>query len=366
MQRLLEQGCTVIATTHHGELKVFAHETPGVMNASVEFNTETLAPTYRLAVGLPGRSNAIAIAARLGMPKDVLKRARQAAGPEQERVGDLLADLQRERDRAVAERNAAERAAAEAEQLRARYAGELAELEAQRAARQETARAEAEAELGELRTALRDAARRVQRVARTERPAAGAATEATTALAEAEATAAEARRELDARRALQAERRALAPDLVPATIRAGDRVTIRGLEQPAEVLTAPDDRGELEVQLGALRMRIKRDQVVRVLHAGPAPARPAPISLPPRPASPGLELEVRGQRAEEALPRLEEYLQSAYMAGLPFVRIIHGKGTGALRRVVREALASSPLVSDFEPAEARAGGDGVTIARLAV
>jgi len=104
VQRLLRQGCTVIATTHHGELKVFAHETPGVMNASVEFDTQTLAPTYRLAVGLTGRSNAIAIAARLGMPADVLEQARQAAGPEQERVRDLPADLQRERAPASADR----------------------------------------------------------------------------------------------------------------------------------------------------------------------------------------------------------------------------------------------------------------------
>ncbi|HZQ38987.1 MAG TPA: Smr/MutS family protein, partial [Dehalococcoidia bacterium] len=366
VERLLDQGSTVIATTHHGELKVFAHETPGVMNASVEFNTETLAPTYRLAVGLPGRSNAIAIAARLGMPADVLERARQAAGPQQEWVGDLLADLQRERDRAVAERAAAERAAADAEALRARHAAELAELEAQRTDLREFARAEAEGELAELRAAMREATRRMQRAVWTERPAADVAAEAATALAEAEATAAEARRQIDAQRTRPSERRTATPAPAPGAIRPGDRVTIRGLEQPAEVITAPADGAELEVQLGALRMRIKRDQVVRVAQAAPAAARPAPISLPPRPNSPGLELEVRGQRAEEALPRLEEYLQSAYLAGLPFVRIIHGKGTGALRRIVREALASSPLVSDFEPAEARAGGEGVTIARLAV
>ncbi len=367
VQRLLRQGCTVIATTHHGELKVFAHETPGVMNASVEFDTQTLAPTYRLAVGLPGRSNAIAIAARLGMPADVLEQARQAAGPEQERVGDLLADLQRERDRASAERAGAEQAAAEAETLRSRYAGELAELDRQRAALREAARSEAETEVAELRAAMREASRRLQRASRLERLPAEAAAAATVDLAEAEATAAEVQARLDALQAREAQRTATALPAAPPSIGPGDLVTVRGLDQTGEALSAPDDRGEFEVQLGALRMRIKRDQVERVAHAAAAPApRPIAVSLPPRPDSPGLELEVRGHRAEEAIPRLEEYLQSAYLAGLPFVRIIHGKGTGALRRVVREALASSPLVSDFEPADARAGGEGVTIAHLSV
>ena len=366
VQRLLQQGCTVIATTHHGELKVFAHETPGVMNASVEFDAETLAPTYRLAVGLPGRSNAIAIAARLGMPRDVLEQARQAAGPEQERVGDLLADLQRERDRASAARLAVEQAAAEAEALRSRYAGELAELDLERAALRDAARSEAEQELASLRTEMRETSRRLQRAVRTERPAAAAAAATAADLAEAEATATEVRARLDHLRGREPERRQ-PPPAAPAAIRPGDRVTVRGLDQTGEALSAPDDRGEFDIQLGALRMRIKQDQVERVAQAAAASAsRPIPITLPPRPDSPGLELEVRGHRAEEAIPRIEEYLQSAYLAGLPFVRIIHGKGTGALRRVVREALASSPLVSDFEPAESRAGGEGVTIAHLAV
>jgi DNA mismatch repair protein MutS2 len=337
------------------------------MNASVEFDTETLAPTYRLAVGLPGRSNAIAIAARLGMPQDVLDEARRAAGPEQERVSDLLSALQRERDRASAERAAAEQIARDAEALRERHAAELAELAEQRDALREAARTEAERELAELRTELREASRRLQRSARTERLAAESATAAVADLSAAEATAAAARAQLDELRTRPPEQRTTAPRSTSDAIRPGDRVTVRGLEQAGEALSAPDDRGEFEVQLGALRMRIKRDQVERISRAATAPApRPVAVSLPPRPASPGLELEVRGHRVEEAIPRLEEYLQSAYLAGLPFVRIIHGKGTGALRRVVREALASSPLVSDFEPAEPRAGGDGVTVARLAV
>jgi len=188
-----------------------------------------------------------------------------------------------------------------------------------------------------------------------------------TDLAEAEAEIAAAATDL-ARLAAQAPPPVIvSAPVAPRPIARGDRITVRGLAQAGEALSAPDDRGEFDIQLGALRMRIKAEQVERVERESLTPATRTPaLTLPPRAASPGLELEVRGQRAEDALPLIEAYLQNAFMAGLPWVRIIHGKGTGALRRVVREALAQSPLVSEFETAEPRAGGEGVTIAKLAV
>jgi DNA mismatch repair protein MutS2 len=368
VQRLLDRGCTVIATTHHGELKVFAHQTPGVMNASVEFDTETLSPTFRLSIGLPGRSNAIAIAERLGMPADVLASARSDAGPDQERVGDLLIDLQRERDQLAASRQAQQAAAAEVDALRDRLRSEWHDLENRRAELLQNARFEAERELAGVQAALRDAARRADNLVRFEQPSADAAVHVTTELAQARALVAEAEAELTRLQARPAPAVAPVTTVSPRSqIVAGDRVTVRGLHQAGEALGAPDDRGELDIQLGPLRMRVKVDQIDRVDQStgGSQPPRWG-VALPPRAASPGLELEVRGQRVEKVLPRVEEYLNSAYMAGLPFVRIIHGKGTGALRRVVREALASNPLVSDFETAEPRAGGDGVTVARLAI
>jgi len=203
---------------------------------------------------------------------------------------------------------------------------------------------------------LREIARRADRPTREELPAAQ------------EAVAA-AERQINRVRA-QAESKPVArpKGVPPEEIRAGDRVRIRGIPQMGDALAPPDERREVDIQLGSLRMRVKLDQVEHVERpAGvAAPSTAIRTVLPPRPQSPGLEIEVRGQRVEEVLPRLEEYLSTAYMAGLPFVRIIHGKGTGTLRRVVREALANNPLVSDFETAEPKAGGDGVTIARLAV
>jgi DNA mismatch repair protein MutS2 len=143
---------------------------------------------------------------------------------------------------------------------------------------------------------------------------------------------------------------------------------MRGLAQGGEALSGAGERGEVEVQFGSLRTRVKVDQIARI--ARPVPGQgPGRVSVRvsdagPAP-SPGLSLEVRGQRVEEAMPRVEEFLDSAFRAGLPFVRIVHGKGTGTLRRVVREYLAGNPLVTSFETAEAREGGEGVTVARLA-
>jgi len=357
VQELLDRGSTVIATTHHGELKVFAHETPGVMNANVEFDTQTLAPTYRLVIGLPGRSNAIAIASRLGMPEPVLERAREQVGPGEEQVQDLLSDLQRERDQLAAARRTEEAKAEEAEQLRRRLATELDQLERGREEMLKSAREELDGELAGVREALREAERRTRQVvARIELPAA-------------EEAVAAVEHQVTTLRTPQPRRRTAEPaGIAPAEIQAGDRVTLRGLDQPGEAVSAPDARGEIEVQLGSLRTRVKLDQIERVSRSAAPPGPPARSAAATvvRPASPGIELDMRGQRVEDALPQFEVYLHTAFMAGLPFVRIIHGKGTGTLRRVVREALTGNPLVTDFETADPKAGGDGVTVARLAI
>jgi DNA mismatch repair protein MutS2 len=358
VDKLLHLRATVIATTHHGELKVYAHETPGVTNASVEFNTETLAPTYRLAVGLPGRSNAIAIAARLGMPPDVLEQARAVAGPQREQVDDLLSALQQERDAIAAARRDEQARAAEADAIRRRLQDELDRIEETREEALVQARVEAESELAEARAALREARRRS--AARVPEPAPEIAE------AEREITAAAGAIQAARKRRPAPRRRLAAPSIPPEEVRAGDKVTVRGLPQQGEALGVPDERGELEVQLGTLRLRIRVDQIERIERSAPRVAAPVAATLPPRGPSPGLEIEVRGRRAEEAISEVEEYLDNAYRAGLPFVRIIHGKGTGALRRVVRETLSQNPLVSSFETAEPHAGGEGVTVARLAV
>ncbi|MGI8551449.1 MAG: endonuclease MutS2, partial [Dehalococcoidia bacterium] len=356
VEHLMESGASVIATTHHGELKAFAHGTPDVTNANVEFNTETLSPTYRLSIGLPGRSNALAIAERLGMPKSVVLRARSEVAPEQLQVEHLLSEIQQERDELTQARRAERLAAREAEDIRRQLAERLDALELERQTILARARQEVEDELGAARERLRDATRRLERAERDQADV-GAATAAMAALEEG--------LKRSERRAVP--RRPMAPVARPAgvpsdTVRPGDRIWVRGLEHSGEALSAADERGEIEVQLGALRTRMKTNQLERVERPGGAPR--VTVSLAYRQGGAGevppLQLEVRGQRVEEALPKIEEYIESAYQAGMPFVRIVHGKGTGTLRRVVRERLANSPIVRDLETPEPRSGGEGVT------
>lgn len=142
---------------------------------------------------------------------------------------------------------------------------------------------------------------------------------------------------------------------------AGDRVWLTGLEQPGEALGPPDERGELEVMLGSLHTRVRREQVRRVAHGGGVVLE---VSLPPPPLSAAEEIEVRGQTLDEAMPRVETFLDQAFRAGHTRVRIIHGKGTGTLRRAVRDRLAAHPLVRSYETAERAEGGEGVTVAYL--
>ncbi|HZU75139.1 MAG TPA: MutS2/Smr-associated SH3 domain-containing protein, partial [Dehalococcoidia bacterium] len=280
VQYLLARGCTVIATTHHGELKVFAHETAGVTNAHVEFDTETLSPTYRLRIGLPGRSNAIAIAERLGMPQEVLQLARSAVAPGQGQVDQLLSDLQRERDELAAAVEAEQGKLAEIEETRRRLADELAELEQGREELLRQAREELETELSEVRAALREASRRAERAVKAELPT------AQEAVAAAEAQIKQLRRRTPRRPADQAA-------ILPEQTRPGDRVVIRGIDRPGDVVSAPDERGEVDVQLGSLRMRVKLDQITHVARPAAAPVSPheTRVTLPPRQASPGMELE---------------------------------------------------------------------------
>ncbi len=346
LEALLDRGATVVATTHHAELKLFAHGDPRVRNAAVEFDPETLAPTYRLTIGVPGQSNAFAIARRLGLEEAVLERARMFVSAEHQQLEQLLADLRREREQAAALRELADREAREIAELRRTLAEQRAAIDRERA----EILAEAHRRAAEL---LDEAEREVVRLRRRVERERFDPAEAVAAL-----------RALDAKlEAVKAEAKPrTAPPPAPRELAAGDLVYVRGIPQPGRALGPVDAEGRVELQFGSARMRVDVDRIERV---EPAPGTP-PVRLPevPRRDVP-LELDVRGQRADEALARTEMYLDDAFRAGLPFVRIIHGKGSGALRAAIREALASHPLVRRLETPAPHEGGEGVTIAVLA-
>ena len=369
LTHLLERGITTLVTTHHPELKAFAHSTPGVVNASVEFDLETLRPTFHLTIGLPGRSNALAIAQRLGMPEPIIQAARSELSPTDLRAEDLLDEIHRQRDQSRKSRAAADKARQEAETLRSELTRRLDKIEDERRQVLEKARKDAEDQLLELQDELRQA-RKALAKARQPLEVLEAVAEQVEVLQETVEAPVERR---------QAE---IPGQPVRRAIRLGDRVHLRTLNTHGVVTSLGED--EAELQIGALRIRARLAELQ--LDGEPAPAvekrSPLPDGQLPTardllaarksrpeailPESPGIELDLRGQRAEEALDALERYLDAAYLAGLPWVRIIHGKGTGKLRLSVREALSSHPHIKSFESGAENEGGDGVTVAKLAL
>jgi len=330
---------TTLVATHFPELKLWAQTTPGAANASMEFDPETLAPTYRLRIGLPGRSNAFLIARRLGMPEALIARAQGYVSPQARRLEALLAEAERLRDEAARAYAEAEQARAAAQALEAAWRARLAQIEAEQERMRREARAQIEAW-------LREAREEIERIRRPLRAAHQAEVEA-------------ARRRLAALQARLRETVAPPAETPPEPpFAVGDRVWVRPLQMEGEILSLEGE--EADVQVGRWRLRMALADLER--REGPRPPPPAPApAAGARPSPVPLDLDLRGMRVEEALPALEKFLDEAFLAGMPFVRIIHGKGTGALRRAVRERLKAHPHVEGLEPTP----DDGATVVRLA-
>ncbi|HEU5422062.1 MAG TPA: endonuclease MutS2 [Nitrolancea sp.] len=345
---LLERGALAVVTTHYSELKAVAYATPGVENASAEFNLKTLAPTYRLITGIPGRSNALAIAQRLGLPAPIIEEARGYLQPEAVRTDELLAEIQRRR--AAAEATEREARAERAEVTRLRQEAEEALREAQRAkveARQDVL-AGLEAELGQARGALR----RVQSMAA--RPAAVVAPE----------EANQAGHDLQAaeRQLREAVRRRHKLPVPTEQLALGDWVEVPSLGISGEIVGFGGDGESAEIQAGAFKLTQPLGALRRTAPAEKAPVRQhRPL---PRLERVDQELHLRGMRVHEIEDAVDRYLDSAALASLPWVRLVHGKGTGALRSAVHDALKRHPAVARFELADVEQGGSGVTVVHL--
>ncbi len=354
MSHLLEHNITSLIATHYPELKAYAHTKEGVLNASVEFNLETLQPTYHLTIGLPGRSNALSIASRLGLPEEIIQRAKSEINPTDLRAEDLLDEIHRQRDLAREAREAADAAQREAEALRNDLADRLDKIEDERFAKLEEARHKGELELERFREELEKLRRQLAQ-ARQPLDAVDELEEVVEALEE-EVSDPIVRKEPE-----KPVRQPKGP------LRLGEKIHLRSIDQDA-VVTAMGEE-EIEAQVGRLRIRARRSDVIRKDEPEEAPETPpkpkrSGITVPTSHDSPGVELDIRGFRVDEGLDKLDRYVEKAYLAGLPFVRIIHGKGTGRLRDSVRDVLGGNPHIDRFSSGERTEGGDGVTVAHL--
>ncbi|HZC29743.1 MAG TPA: Smr/MutS family protein, partial [Gaiellaceae bacterium] len=351
VERLLDLECLVIATTHYAELKAYAYNTPGVENGSVAFDQETLRPTYELEIGLPGRSNALAIAVRLGLPRELVDRARSFLSAETEQVEDLLAAIARERNSVEAERVRAEELREDAEKVRNQLQHELDELRRERQARVEAFEREMEEELRGARQELRRLRDDTRSASLTREW-----------MQQAEERLHAAGERVEASRS----RRAASPAPVQPvrTLQPGDRVHVASVNLDGEVLAVDEDSGEVDVQVGGFRMRVDARELRRPKGGGPVTLPPRAVAPPPPSRDVSMQLDLRGLRAHEIPELLDRYINDAYLANLDEVRIVHGKGTGTLRKIVRDGLAAHPLVKSFAPGVDGEGGEGVTTAKL--
>jgi DNA mismatch repair protein MutS2 len=353
---LLGRRITTLATTHYPELKVFAEQTPGVVNASVEFDVETLAPTYHLTIGLPGQSNAFAIASRLGLPETIVSRARSLVSASHLEAERFLVQIKETQAQAAEAQAEAERASAQAREMADELRARLDGIERERTTILNQARAQAAEELDAMRKELRSMRRKLAIMS----TGPSATLVASDVDAELEALVEEL--EPIAPAAPPASP-ALAPASEPVTVEAGDTVWVPDLNALGEVLAL--DGEAAEVQIGAFRVRT-RSAALELRHKAASPAPDAPetrVAVPPAPPV-SVELHLRGLRVDEALPRLDRYLDDAYRSQAPFARIVHGKGTGRLRSAVREALRNHPFVSSFRGGEQGEGDTGVTVVKF--
>jgi DNA mismatch repair protein MutS2 len=369
VERLLAAGATVAATTHYAEVKAFAQEHPLVSNASVAFDVATLRPTYRLEIGLPGKSQAFAIAERLGLAREILDDARSRLAAEHVSMEEALSAIARteearsaELDQARAQREAAlaERELARTGVSRARREAATVLSDARRAADELLARAEREvAELRRELTRQRNLAGSRTRGASTPAPAAfdELAGRAARARADAAGPTADEPRDEDG----------LPPTADAPQPRVGLWGRSRTLGSVGRIAEISGRTGRVTLETDGPRVVVPADDVEVVPEPirGPAPRDAAADELRRRAASSiAPRLNLRGERVEAAIERLTGYLDQALLAGLEEAVIVHGAGTGALRRAIREFLADHPRVRATRPGRREEGGDGTTVAEL--
>ncbi len=356
LEHIHSLGSRMVATTHFSELKAYAYERKGVINASMEFDVATLSPTYRLLVGVPGRSNAFAIAERLGLSERILEYARGEVTEEDMRVENMIASLEQNRLGAEQERETAEQLRREMEELRKRHETELEKLEQQRDKRLEKAEEEASAIIAKARQEAERIIADLRRLALEE----GAAVKEHKLIA--------ARKELDEaepqrRKKAGAAHKAAKP---PRQIEPGDEVMVYSLNQKGHVVELSGSK-EAVVQLGIMKMKVSLDDM-ELIAAAPAASKPVQRTAPnvkrTRDENVRSELDLRGANLEEALIEVDRFIDEAYLSNLGQIYIIHGKGTGILRTGISEYLRKHKHIKSYRLGNYGEGGIGVTVAEL--
>ena len=346
-----ERGAYVIASTHYGELKAFAYNTPGFHNAAMEFDTKSLKPTYKVLMGAPGASHALRIAERYGLPKEVVEKAREGLSEEEQQMGKMLEELEVAQKRARTAQGEADRKLNEIRKAEERAEQKLREAEEIRKTAHAQAAQAIEDALRDLRAEAAEIFEELKSMPHDSR---------------AEAEARERLRNLQsggqeiANQFTKETKTAKKPDF---TIAPGMPVKVEGYPHPGTVLTELKN-GQVQVQIGALKITTDAGKLSLAKEVPRTMAKPRANLNLSKAATASTEIHLRAMRAEEALNQLEKFVDEAVLAGLPHIRIVHGKGEGVLRKIAQDYLRKNPNIERFRDGDANEGGQGVTIAYI--
>ena len=359
LSTLHEKGIRTMATTHYSELKVYALSTPGVENACCEFDVETLRPTYRLLIGIPGKSNAFAISGKLGLPASIIDRAKAQISEQDESFEDVISSLEESRKTIEREQLEIARYKEEVQALKAQLEEKSGKLDARREKMIQEASEEAHRILREAKEYADETMKNFHKFGKEN-----------ISVQEMEQRRQELRKKMSKAEKQMAMKKTAAPagkKLNPKDLHLGDAVKVLSMNLKGTVSSLPDAKGNLFVQMGIMRSKVSISDLV--LLDDPVITGPS-ITLTKtstgkmkmsKSASVGIEINLLGKTVDEAVAELDKYLDDAYLAHLPSVRIVHGKGTGALRKGIHNYLRRVKYVADFRLAEFGEGDAGVTI-----
>lgn len=359
LSRLREMGVRTMATTHYSELKVFALSTPGVENACCEFSVETLSPTYRLLIGVPGKSNAFAISSKLGLGADIIADARSRMDAQDESFEDLISDLEANRVTIEQEKLEIEQYKSEIEDLKSKLKQKQERLDNQREKILRQANEEAHAILREAKEVADETIKNFHKFGK-----------ANISAKEMEQERERLRQKMGKAEQAMAMKPNPLPDnhKVPKKLRIGDSVKVLSMNLKGTVHTLPNDKGDLYVQMGILRSLVNIRDLVLLEETPATGSKPKSTGAGKlkmgKSLSVSTEINLIGKTTDEAISLLDKYLDDAYLAHMPSVRIVHGKGTGALRNAVHSHLKRLKYVKSFRLGEFGEGDSGVTIAEF--
>lgn len=360
LSKLHLYGARIMATTHYSELKVYALSTPGVENACCEFDVATLSPTYRLLIGIPGKSNAFAISEKLGLPSDLITDAKGRISKSEGDFEDLIADLEKSRSTIEREQLEINQYKAEIESLKEKLEQKQERLDSSRDKILREANEQAYNILKEAKDIADETIRNFNKYGKAGAP-----------VSEMEKERTKLRGKMDkAAQKMSEQKKASVPNHnVPKKLRIGDSVKVISMNLKGTVHSLPNARGDLYVQMGILRSLVNiNDLILLEEDAAPGTKKFQKTSAGKikmsKSASVSTEINLIGKTTDEAIPLLDKYLDDAYLAHLPSVRIVHGKGTGALRNAVQAHLKRLKYVKSFHLGEFGEGDAGVTIAEF--